>query len=109
MKFKQRDLKVTAELRKRLKSKRTRKLDIYAAGEEAHKPSKPQDHVRQGVQTPDGLIDEVIAAQLLNLSVSTLQNRRSLRQPPAYIKRGRKVFYDRELIERLKNLPQSQW
>ncbi len=38
-------------------------------------------------------VNEKVAAQLLDLSVHTLQNRRYLAQPPKFIKIGRMVRY----------------
>lgn len=54
---------------------------------------------RPGVRTSTGLVNEVVAAQILGKSISTLQNRRSKGQPPNYIRQGRRIFYEEAELE----------
>lgn len=58
---------------------------------------------RPSIITSENLYNEVAAAEYLGLAVSTLQNRRSLGEQPAYIKRGRRVFYRLEDLEQFAN------
>lgn len=109
MKIKKRNTENLKEVRRALRDRRRRKLHIYENKPSDKKAKAKVSSGRQGVETPDGLIDEVIAARLLGLTPRTLQNRRSLRQRPDFVKRGRKVFYERSHIEELAALPSSQW
>ena len=59
-----------------------------------HKPKKTAKSRRRPIRTPDGLVNEVVAAEYLGRAISTLQNRRSQDLPPKYTKVGGRVFYD---------------
>ncbi len=58
---------------------------------------------RKAIITADGLRNEVAAAEYLGLAVSTLQNRRSRGEPPAYERHGSRIFYQLEALERFRN------
>lgn len=109
MKIRKKNKKQLEEIRGVLREQRKRKLNIYEGQSKGHNKKTEIASARQGVETPDGLIDEIIAARLLGLTPRTLQNRRSLRQRPDFVKRGRRVFYKRSHIEELAALPSNQW
>lgn len=109
MRIKKRNTEHLKEVRRALRERGRRKISIYESKPNDKKAKARVSPDRQGVETPDGLIDEVIAARLLGLTPRTLQNRRSLRKRPNFVKRGRKVFYERSHIEELAALPSSQW
>lgn len=109
MNFKKQNKRHLEELRGALRQRRKRKLNIYEVQSERENTKAMVVSARLGIETPDGLIDEVIAARLLGLTPRTLQNRRSLRQRPDFVKRGRRVFYKRSHIEELAALPSNQW
>lgn len=48
---------------------------------------------RPPITTPDGRMNEVAAAAYLGRAVSTLQNWRSMGQPPHYLKEHGRIFY----------------
>ena len=45
------------------------------------------------------LINTEEAAKQLGLAVATLKDRRILGKPPSYLKVGRRVFYDQQVIQ----------
>ena len=47
------------------------------------------------------LLTEYQVAELLNVSVATIRRRRLFRQPPAFLKIGASVRYQREAINQL--------
>lgn len=49
------------------------------------------------------LFDEREAAQRLGLSVATMRRRRLLRNPPAWVKLGRRVLYRKQDLESFVN------
>jgi hypothetical protein len=57
---------------------------------------------RAAIHTANDELNEVAAAAFLNRSISTLQNRRSLRKLPKYKHIGRDVFYDLADLEEYK-------
>ena len=109
MKTKTRDMEAVSKLSRRLRLQRRRKLNIFEDAPSSGQPCKTKLTKRQGVETPDGMIDEVIAARILGLTPRTLANRRSQRLPPEFVRRGRRVFYRRSHIEELAQIPHSQW
>ena len=78
MKLRKQNKQQLEEIRGSLRERRRRKLNIYEDPSKEKKTKAKHLSVRQGVETPDGLIDEIIAARLLGLTPRTLQNRRSL-------------------------------
>ncbi|MCK0139299.1 helix-turn-helix domain-containing protein [Aliiroseovarius sp. F47248L] len=71
--------------------------------EDENKTTSSAPAKRPSIITSGNLYNEVAAADYLGLAVSTLQNRRSLGEQPAYIKRGRRVFYRLEDLEKFAN------
>lgn len=86
---------MTPTRKKRLVFIRSQKAKPLPTTEKQTKPATN----RQPITTSDGLMNEVAAAAYLGLSVSTLQNRRSLRLPPVFRKTGRRIFYERKSLE----------
>lgn len=109
MKVRKQNKKHLAELKEVLRQRRKRKLNIYENQSSKKGTTSTTVSARQGIETPDGLIDEVIAARLLGVTPRTLQNRRSLRQPPKFVHRGRRVFYELSYIEELATLQSRLW
>lgn len=54
---------------------------------------------RAPIETEDGRLNEIAAAEFVGLAVQTLRNRRHRGELPRFLKIGRSVFYERHELE----------